>query len=380
MARKGESIYKRKDGRWEARFKKEDSETGQTTLVSVYARSYTEVKNKRMDVMRQLAADQACVPRSAMLVSEMMWLWLDFNKNQIAISSYQKYESQIRNHIEPHIGKFKVSQLSNTSLKNFANELLKNGNVKQAKGLSVGSVNSILTIIGSAIKWSSETFGTPVIKIPFLREPRFSPQTLNKSDQSSLEKFAYKNKNVYSFAVLIALYTGMRLGEVCALQWEDISEDTIFVHSTMQRIKTRSGRWEIVVSTPKTANSCRFIPIPDCLGFLIEENRKSSGFVLVQENGRFVEPRLLQKHAREIFKHACVSITKFHSLRHTFATRLIDCGTDAKTVSDILGHATVQITLNKYVHPSFEMKKTAINKVCLLSKSFFCGQVCGTYL
>lgn len=370
MSRKGESIYKRKDGRWEARFKKEDSETGQKSLVSVYAKSYTEVKYKRMAVLNQLAAENSNGQRSALLISEMMWMWLDFNKNQIAKSSFQKYEGQIRNHIQSRIGKLKVSQLSSTALKKFANELLKNGNVKQSKGLSVGSINSILTIIGSAIKWSSETFGTPVIKIPFLREPHFSPQILNSSEQPTLEKFAYKHKNVYTFAILLALYTGMRLGEVCALQWEDINKDTIYVHRTMQRIKTDSGRWEIIISTPKSAKSCRFIPIPDCLRFLIDGYRKSSGFVLKQENGKFIEPRLLQKKALEIFEKCNVSIRKFHALRHTFATRLIDCGIDPKTVSEILGHSTVQITLIWYVHPSFDTKKNAINKVSLLSKSF----------
>lgn len=378
MSRKGESIYKRKDGRWEARFKKEDSVTGQSSLVSVYARSYTEVKNKRNVMLRQLAVENSKIPRSAMLVPEMMWMWLDFNKNQIAPSSYQKYEGQIRNHIQPRIGKLKVSEITSMSLKHFANELLKNGNVKQSKGLSAGSVNSVLTIIGSAIKWSSETFGTPVIKIPFLREPRFSPQTLTKSEQPLLEKFLYKHINVYAFGILLALYTGMRLGEVCALQWEDISEDTIYVHRTMQRIKTVSGKWQVIISTPKTDESIRFIPIPDCLKFLIDKYRKSSGFVLVQENGKFVEPRLLQKKALEIFKKCNVSITKFHSLRHTFATRLIENGADPKTVSEILGHSTVQITLFWYVHPSFDVKKAAINKVCLQSKSYICGQTCGT--
>lgn len=367
MSRKGESIYKRKDGRWEARFKKEDSATGQSSLVSVYAKSYTEVKNKRLAAMSQLAAENSKVSRSAMLVSEMMCMWLDFNKNQIAPSSYQKYEGQIRNHIQPRIGKLKISQLTSLSLKHFAIELLKNGNVKQSKGLSAGSVNSILTIIGSAIKWSAETFGTTVIKIPFLREPRFSPQSLNKSEQPLLEKFLYKHINVYAFGILMALYTGMRLGEVCALQWEDISEDNIYVHRTMQRLKTVSGRWEIIISTPKTDESIRFIPIPDCLRVFIDEYRKNTGFVLVQENGKFVEPRLLQKKALAIFKESKVSINKFHSLRHTFATRLIDAGTDPKTVSEILGHSTVQITLNKYVHPSFDVKKAAINKVCLVS-------------
>ena len=118
MSRKGESIYKRKDGRWEARFAKEDSETGQKTLVSVYAKSYTEVKAKRTLIIQKLASEKSDSSQGSLMLSELMWLWLDFNKNQIAISSYQKYESQIRNHIQSRIGKLKVSRLSSASLKN----------------------------------------------------------------------------------------------------------------------------------------------------------------------------------------------------------------------------------------------------------------------
>jgi len=377
MSRKGESIYKRKDGRWEARFFKEVNETGEKQLASVYAKSYMEVKNKRTAIIQKLAAEKSNLPRSSLLLSELMQMWLDFNKSRIALSSYQKYECLIRNHIQPHIGKLKISQLTNTTLKDFENELLKDGSLKQAKGLSARSVNSILTVIGSALKWSSETFGTPVVKIPFLREPHFSPQILSKSDQLLLEKFCKQHQNVYTYGILISLYTGMRLGEICALRWEDIDNDTIFVHCSMQRMKTKSGRWEIMISEPKTENSRRFIPIPDCLIHFIKENRENSGFVLKQDNGKFIEPRLMQKKMLDIFKKSNVCIRNFHALRHTFATRLIDCGSDPKTVSELLGHSTVQITLNKYVHPSFDMKKSAIDKVSMQSSEFVCGQVCG---
>ena len=365
MSRKGESIYKRKDGRWEARYVKKISDTGKKILGSVYAKTYTEVKEKRNLIVQQLKAEKSDSSQRSITLSELMWLWLEYRSSQIAASSYQKYESMIRNHIQPYIGKIKVVQLSKLTLQQFSNSLLKNGSVKGKGGLSVGSVNSVLTILSSALSWMSEWSNVPLVKIPFLREPHSSPQILSKTEQILLEQFVETHKNIYSTGILFSLYTGMRLGEICALQWEDISDETIFVHRSMQRIKTESGRWEVVVTEPKTINSFRIIPIPDRLKNFLNKNSPTSGYIFTQKNGKFIEPRLMQNHTCEIFRSSCVSIKKFHSLRHTFATRLIDCGSDPKTVSELLGHASVQITLNKYVHPSLDMKKTAIDKVSL---------------
>lgn len=374
MARKGESIYKRNDGRWEARFVKSVSETGEKHLGSVYAKSYMEVKNKRAEIIQKIAYNKINFSQKSLTLSELMCMWLDNNNKQITVSSYLKYESIIRNHIQPNIGSYKLTQLTSSILKQFADELLRSGNKKKSKGLSVRSVNSILTIINSALKWSSEQVNTPSVKMPFFRNFQVAPPILSKLEQNLLETYAEANKNVYTNGMLISLYTGMRLGEICALQWEDVSEETIFVHNSMQRIKQKSGRWEIVVSEPKTQNSCRIIPIANRIRPILNENRKNSGYVLQQENGKFVEPRLLQKKISNIFANAGVATRNFHIFRHTFATRLIDCGSDPKTVSELLGHSSVHITLNKYVHPSLDMKKNAIDRVCVQLDSFICGQ------
>lgn len=369
MARKGESIYKRKDGRWEARFLKE-TETGQRRLISVYAKTYSEVKNKRIEAIKLLSVNKLDSHSDSLLLSELLRRWLGYIGCQIKVSSYQKYEGMIRNHIQPRIGNLKVVKLTQLTLREFSNDLLMNGNLKKSGGLSIKSVNSILTLIGSALRWASEWTDIPLLKIPFLREPRSTPKILSRTEQMLLERYVDGNPTPYSTGMLFSLYTGMRLGEICALKWEDVTDDAVYVHRSMQRIKNENGRWEVVLVVPKTNNSCRLIPIPEPLKPYLHKNRRSEGYVFVQDNGHFIEPRLMQKKISVIFEKADISLRNFHALRHTFATRLIESGSDPKTVSELLGHSAVQITLNKYVHPSFDMKKNAIERICCLSEGF----------
>lgn len=365
MGRKGESIYKRNDGRWEARYYKVDVLTGNKALASVYAASYTEAKNKR-NLAAQL--NTSCVtPKNAsnLTLNAVLNGWLEFNRNHIKASSYQKYEGLIRNHIQNTIGKRLISDISRTVILEYAQEQLLHGNIKQGGPLSPKTVNSILMVITAAIEWDSEASFSCSFKIPFIKDIRPSPQTFTHYEQNKLEAYIKSNINGYTLGILIALYTGMRIGEICALEWIDISENSIYVHKTMQRIRTGKGKWEVAVTEPKTACSHRDIPICPCLSNYLKYFTRSSGYILLQSNGKFIEPRLLQKQFEKILKEIGLPQKTFHSLRHTFATRMIDVGCDPKTVSEVLGHSNVQITLNRYVHPSFEMKKKAINKIGL---------------
>lgn len=157
----------------------------------------------------------------------------------------------------------------------------------------------------------------------------------------------------------------MRIGEVCALRWKDVSEETIHICKTMQRLKTDSGKTEIIILPPKTASSNRVIPIPKVLLSALTERRRESGFVLLQNNGKLVEPRLLQYRFTKMAKACGLENAHFHTLRHTFATRCIEAGVDAKTLSEILGHVDVKTTLNRYVHSSLELKKNCMDKLTL---------------
>lgn len=177
------------------------------------------------------------------------------------------------------------------------------------------------------------------------------------------------NPEPCNIGILVCLFTGLRIGEICALRWEDISlsEQTIYIHQTLQRIQNLSDnvpKTKIIITTPKSACSIRTIPLPDELyNILIKHQKASVGYLLTNDDNKFVEPRTLQNKFKKILKDIRITDTNFHTLRHTFATRCIELGFDIKSLSEILGHATVNITMNRYVHPTLEMKKENMQKL-----------------
>jgi integrase len=184
-------------------------------------------------------------------------------------------------------------------------------------------------------------------------------RVLSVDEQRALTKYLNDNTDVYKFGILLALYTGMRIGELCALQWEDITDNHIQINKTLMRIKTDNCKTEIKIGTPKSESSKRFIPTPQCLLPLINKFRKN-GYVLSTEKLEFTEPRLLQIKFKNIITKCQIENINFHALRHTFATRCVEAGVDVKTLSEILGHSDVKTTLNRYVHSSFELKQKSM--------------------
>lgn len=366
MARKGECIYKRKDGRWEARYVKSIDSYGNKMLASVYAKSYLEVKNKRNDVLRRSVLEFKTPQRyENTSLSSLLRGWLEFSRRNLKTSSYQKYESLITNHIDKTIGKLKVSDITKTVLTKFAQEQLEHGNIKIKGPLNPKSVNLLLRMIAAALEWGSVN-NVLTFKMPYIKEKRSVIKIFTETEQHMLEKYIDRNLNGFTMGILLSLYTGMRIGEICALKKTDIYDELIFINKTMSRGKSTNGKWEIVVAEPKTESSVRVVPVAARLACYLNKYCKQcsgiSDYVLCQKNGKFIEPRLLQKHFNDILSEIGLPSKTFHSLRHTFATRLIDYGSDLKTVSELLGHSSVQMSL-KYIHPSLNMKKKAVEKV-----------------
>lgn len=357
MSRRGESIYKRKDGRWEARFVRKLDEDKGYKLVSVYGKTYTEAKNKRTF----LQSNEIVKTVNNFTLNNLLFEWLEFNRNRIKQSSYQKYEGIIRNHIRNTIGEMPVIDISRAVLTKFAYDQMLYGNAKTGGSLSPKSVNMILSFISTVLEWHTGSGG--VFKMPFVKENHKMPNLFTPGEQHKLETYIKGNVNSYTLGILVALYAGLRLGEVCALDWTDISDGVINVCKTMQRIRSSDGKWEIVISEPKTECSRRVVPVSADFYAFLEGYRQPTGYILLQENGHFIEPRLLQKRFESIINQIGIQHKTFHSLRHTFATRLIEKGCDPKTVSALLGHSNVQITLNRYVHPSVDMKRKAVEKI-----------------
>lgn len=285
-------------------------------------------------------------------VSMLMTEWLDSIKNQVKPNSYQKYEIVNKNHIVPQIGSVLVRLVSNYTIRNFTNHLLD-------INLSIKTVNDILIVLNLAFRYAEEEYEINVPKIRYLKEEKIETRVLSIEEQKKLTAYLNTNIDIYKFGVLLALYTGMRIGELCALQWEDITDEHITIDKTMMRIKSDEGRTEIKIGSPKSESSKRFIPTPQCLLPLINQY-KNCGYVLSTDRLDFTEPRLLQMKFEKMIVDCGLDRTNFHALRHTFATRCIEAGIDVKMLSEILGHADVKTTLNRYVHSSFELKQKSM--------------------
>jgi integrase len=191
-------------------------------------------------------------------------------------------------------------------------------------------------------------------------------QILSMQEQSILSRYLYDNLTPCNLGILICLYTGLRIGEICALKWKDIciAEHYLDVHKTMQRVQIMDDKKKttVLIQRPKSDCSIRKIPLPDTiLSILQSEKKETDAFILTGSAQKFIEPRCMENRFKTVLKACGVNNYKFHTLRHTFATRCVELGFDIKSLSEILCHASVSITLNRYVHPSMELKQKNMN-------------------
>ena len=191
---------------------------------------------------------------------------------------------------------------------------------------------------------------------------------MTATEQKQLQQYLYNNLSDRNLGILVCLFTGIRIGEICALKWDDISftEKHIKIQRTMQRIQCDEDerKTKIIITTPKSKCSLRTIPLPDIVIERIEKDfQNREGYVLTGQKDIFVEPRTMQNHFKRVLEECKIRNVNYHVLRHTFATRCIELGFDIKSLSEILGHASVNITMNRYVHPSMELKRENMNKL-----------------
>lgn len=354
MPKRGNNIYKRKDGRWEARYVQSIQPDGTKKYASVYAHTYREAKQRQLHCMQHIHLHTPNTPNLSL--EELMWNWLGSISNQVKPSTYLKYESMIRNHLIAGIGQMPAQSVSGSMIDQLADEKLHG-----PSPLSPKSINDLLVILGMAFTYANAEYGIVKPTIRRVKEATREMRVLSRQEQQILEAYLLQNMDCYKLGVLLALYSGLRIGELCALQWDDIRDGNIFVNKSLHRIR-KGDVTQVEFSSPKTASSNRIIPLP---GFLISilEERRSSGSVLQTPGGKTVEPRLMQHHFARYISACQLDKTNFHALRHTFATRCVEAGFDVKTLSEILGHTDVKTTLNRYVHSSHEQKKRNMEKL-----------------
>lgn len=288
---------------------------------------------------------------SKITVSDLMNKWLKSVERNIKISTFEKYKCIVCKHIVPTLGDLYIKSLSSEDIQTFINGLLDDG-------LARSTINNIIVVLNMGLLFAEKEYNVSCPKAEFLKNQKKEMRVLSIDEQNKLVKYLIDKNDVYGFGMLLALFTGMRIGELCALKWEDVSEQTIKINKTMQRINKN-----ILILPPKTESSVRTIPIPRYISETVEKNRKESGYVLQRENGEFTEPRLLQLKFKKYAEECEINNVHFHVLRHTFSTKCVESGFDIKTLSEILGHSDVKITLNKYVHSSMEQKIRNMEKI-----------------
>ena len=206
---------------------------------------------------------------------------------------------------------------------------------------------------------------------PKSRQPNI--RVLTRQEQEKLEDFLFQQQDPLCFGVLTALYGGLRIGEVCALKWGDFhfESGTLRINKTLIRIQDVTpnavSKTKLLIETPKTDAANRVIPLPEFLMSYLQQFQKAPDCYLLTGTERYLEPRRCLMKYKQLLQRAGMEEITFHTLRHTFATRCVENGFDAKSLSEILGHANVNTTLQRYVHPSLEQKKEQMNMLGKIS-------------
>ena len=370
MPRKGENIYKRKDGRWEGRYICSYNAVGKAKYAYVYGKTYGEVRQKIVDE-RSTPRKASAVTQNSLTYDEVLDLWLHSSQLNTKESTHARYAHLINTHIKPQLGKYRLSMLSTEIIEAYIEFQLAEGRLDNTGGLAPKTVTDILTVIKSTIEYAKYK-NLPVIcnlsKLTIKKQEK-EMRVLTQSEQDALIAVLMDDMDLHKFGVFLSLYTGIRIGELCALQWEDfdISQTTVKIRKTMQRIQnTANGacsKTRIVITEPKSQCSIREIPLPSFVVNIARQFVSNPKSYILTGSDRYIEPRTMQNHFKAYVKDSGISDANFHALRHTFATRCVEVGFEIKSLSEILGHANVNITLNRCVHSSFELKCSNMNKL-----------------
>lgn len=363
MPRRGENIYKRKDGRWEGRILKEDSK-----YLYLYAKSYREIKEKMRNYQeyRKLSENKKC--RSAKNAVGLFEDWLEGDfKNHLKPSTFESYYYCMQKYVIPFFQKSENVKITEEAVSRFVKRL------KNDDSISESYKKKILTVFKTALKELLK--GSPdcpaimeTIKLP--KTEISEVQVFSMQEQRLIENAALNSDDRRALGIILCFYSGIRLGELCALKWSDIDMEAgaMSIVRTVSRTKNfelGEGKTNLIVGTPKSRKSTRKIPLPKFVLKLLEQHRPCSvdeNSYVFSESSIPIDPRSYQKLFKKLLKSAGVSDRKFHAIRHTFATRALELGVDIKTLSEILGHSNVSITLNVYAHSLMEQKKIAIEK------------------
>lgn len=372
MPRRGNNIYKRADGRWEGRILKDNIFPGEARYKYVYGKTYGETR-KKMETVRQDMKNHC--PDCQITMKKAANLWLNGKKNCWKITTYSAYCNLTRKYIIPVLGSCKVSEVDSQMLDKFVRKIRINENGKSLSDRYLHNICSVVIMVLHYMK-SKHRFAVEIPENPVALCRKNIMLLPGDHDLKRLEDYllSHMTGDGTSLGILTSLYTGIRIGELCALKWEDINlrDEVIYIKQNIQRVKIAEGEkgegqrnTDIVFQTPKTVTSTREIPIPPVLLPLFAKYRgEDKDFLVKGKKKTFAEPRTMEYRLSHILEKCSIKKFHFHMLRHTFATRCIALGFDVKSLSELLGHGNIQTTLNLYVHSSKQHKKQLMNLFC----------------
>lgn len=381
------TISKRPDGSWWGRITIGTDKNGKQKRKAFYGKTRAEVQKKITTALNSINTNTYTEP-SKLTFENWLNIWFnDYAINSIKQSTRVSYETYINKHIAPFIGKIKLQDLRANTLQGFYNDKLKGGRLDGTGGLSPKTIKNIHNMIHKALDQAYKNGLTSqnianAVTLPKVTKKEMRVLTLD--EQTQLLKLCNNNNN--GIFIVLALATGMRLGEVLGLKWEDIDyiNKLLTVKRTVNRLKNYdaniSTKTAIVINTPKTETSARVIPLNDITikylkSFEVYQKEKflklglhlsKDNFVFTNSLGNAGEPKTYQETFNKLIKQANIDGVHFHCLRHTFATRALENGIQAKTVSEILGHANISTTLDLYSHILIETKRTAMEQMSKL--------------
>lgn len=295
------------------------------------------------------------------------WLkeWLNsFVKPSVKARTLKRYENVVHLHIAPMLGEYELNDLSPILLQQFITKMLTSGNIKTQGVLSANSVSMVISVVQNSLKTAhslglATEYNADKIKRPRITEKQI--ECFSLQEQKQIESYVVNSKKDKLFGIVLCLYSGLRIGELIALTWEDLdlTKGILTVNKSCH-----DGKYGIVTDEPKTATSKRIIPLPkQLLPTLKELKRKNGRAYVVASDGKSVGVRSYQRSFELLLKKLQIPHRGFHALRHTFATRALECGMDVKTLAEILGHKNPMVTLKRYAHSLMEHKAEMMNRL-----------------
>lgn len=357
-----ENITKRKDGRFMGRFIVGYDNNGKALYQYVYGKTYDEAEKKLM-IGKEI--ESRYLSGRNISVKKVYTEWLDAVVNRVKESSFANYKLKFEKHILPEFGDMSCTELSAGTINTFIKR-------KLIDGLSTSYVRDIIIVLKTMLKYAQEEyrFNLPFKNITLPKCERKVEQKLDTAEQRLLAEYLKQHMNLTSFGVLLSLLMGLRIGELCGLMWSDVDfkNKILHINRTVQRIAIAEGskKTKVIISSPKSSTSYRSITIPDFLMEYFRKYKANSDCYILSGSKRVIEPRTMQYRYKKVLHSARISYHNYHQLRHTFATNCMQNGFDIKTLSNVLGHSNVNLTLNRYVHPDRTHERRLMNNMCML--------------